>query len=313
MGQAMKKILLSVAILAFGSSAVMAADMAVKARPVVAPAPVYTWTGGYVGVNVGYGWGNENATETVLTGLGYPEVAGIVPGVPLYGSPNTFRLHPEGVLGGAQIGYNWQVSPMGLVGVEADIQGADIKDKNNCILGCGVPVAQFPFTNTLSNFPIIFGNDSFTHKIDWFGTVRGRAGYVAGPILLYVTGGLAYGDVSTSGNVNGITSRANRDFSQVNSFAGSYSTDKTKVGWTAGFGAEGKLSWNPAWSIKGEFLYIDLGTNNDVFSTFFTAPGGGAVVGTQAGLRTDRSQNREALFRLGLNYGFNSAPVVAKY
>ena len=154
-------------------------------------------------------------------------------------------------------------------------------------------------------------SDSFQQKIDWFGTVRGRAGYAAGPVLLYVTGGLAYGEVSRSANVVGQTVFF-LNGAPVNAFSGGYTTDKTKVGWTAGFGAEGKLSWNPAWSIKGEFLYIDLGTNNDVFNTFYS--GGGLPSSGIAATRTDHSVNREGLFRLGLNYSFYSAaPVVAKY
>jgi outer membrane immunogenic protein len=306
MEMVMKKIILGVAILAFGSSAVMAADMAVKARPMVAPEPVYIWTGGYIGVNVGYAWDNENARETTISGPAFP---GLATGTLLYNSPNTFRLHPEGVLGGGQIGYNWQVSPVGVLGVEADIQGAGIKDKVNCVVACGVPQVTVPNNILLNFFPVVFSNDSFQHKIDWFGTVRARAGYAAGPFLLYVTGGLAYGEVSRSGNVVGQTNFLLTG-TPVNAFSGGYSTDKTKVGWTAGVGAEGKLSWNPAWSVKGEFLYIDLGSNNDVFNTNFT---GGFPPSGIAATRTDHSVNREGLFRLGLNYSFYSPAVVAKY
>ena len=77
----MKKIVLGISILAFASSAAMSADMAVKARPVVPPVPVYTWTGGYVGVNVGYGFNNENVTETVISGADFPLIGA---GTPLY-------------------------------------------------------------------------------------------------------------------------------------------------------------------------------------------------------------------------------------
>jgi outer membrane immunogenic protein len=313
----MKKVILGISILAFGSSMAMAADMAVKARPMAPPVPIYVWNGWYAGVNVGYGWGTEeHSTETVLTGTAFPTAGGVVAGQPLYGSPNSFRSRAEGVLGGGQIGYNYQISPNGVIGFEADIQGADIKAHNNCILGCGAPVTLFPLTGQDRAFGVVFGADSFKSKIDWFGTVRARAGYAAGPVLLYVTGGLAYGDVSTTGSVAGATVRISNG-NVLNTFAGgssgsnfgSDSNDKTKVGWTAGFGAEGKLSWNPAWSIKGEFLYIDLGNSNDVFSTFFTS---GNPSSGQAALRTLHTENREALFRLGLNYSFNS-PIVAKY
>ena len=145
----MKKIILGVSILAFASPAVMAADMAVKAPPAPLP-PVYTWTGGYVGVNVGYGWGNENASQTTISGADFPIIGA---GTLLYNSPNSFRLHPEGVLGGAQIGYNWQVSPIGVLGVEADFQGSAMRNSNGCILGCGVPLVTTPISPYPYRFP----------------------------------------------------------------------------------------------------------------------------------------------------------------
>ncbi|MFN8333471.1 MAG: outer membrane beta-barrel protein, partial [Saprospiraceae bacterium] len=229
----------------------------------------------------------------------------------LYGGFNDFRLSPQGGFGGAQAGYNWQKSTNLVLGVEADIQGAWINDSIGCVQVCGVPHVTTTPPAILGLFPVIFSADSYSHKINWFGTVRGRAGYANGPVMLYVTGGLAYGGVERSGNVVGRTAFQGGP-GTTNAFAGSYSATDTKVGWTVGFGGEGKWFSNPNWSLKGEYLYVDLGSNSDVFNTRYTIGGGGAVVGTVAATRTDTSNNRQHLFRLGVNYNFNPA-VVAKY
>ncbi|MGN6747569.1 MAG: outer membrane protein, partial [Xanthobacteraceae bacterium] len=134
------------------------------------------------------------------------------------------------------------------------------------------------------------------HKVDWFGTVRGRFGYAAGPVLVYATGGLAYGEVNRSGNVVGQTNFILGG--TVNNFAGSYSASTTTTGWTAGAGVEGMISRN--WSVKAEYLYMDLGSTTDTFSTFYT--GGGIPSSGQAGVRTVTSTFRENIFRVGLNY-----------
>ncbi len=297
-------ILACVGLVAMCSAApALAADMA--ARPLkAAPMIVYDWTGWYVGGNVGYGGGNNTATDTVISGAAFPVLGA---GFPLYGSPDNFRVSPQGVLGGAQAGYNWQSSNV-VFGVEADIQGADTKGSNNCILACNTPLITSPAAGILAFFPVVFSRDSYSQKIDWFGTVRGRLGYANGGTMVYVTGGLAYGDAERAGAVNGIT--LNPGGTTRNTFAGSYDNSSTKVGWTAGFGGEAKWFSNPNWSVKGEYLYVDLGRNSDTFNTLFQ-PGGNPAAGVAA-TRTDTSYNREHIIRLGVNYHFNQA-VVARY
>jgi outer membrane immunogenic protein len=296
----MKKIVLAGLGLAALSAPALAADLPLKAPPVAAV--VYSWTGWYVGSNIGGGvQTNERPNELVLSGDAFP-VIGF--GTPIYGSPTGFMLRPAGVVGGAQAGYNWQTSTNFVFGIEADIQGSGIKDTNSCVFMCGVPLVTIP---VFTRFPVVFATDSFGQRLDWFGTVRGRAGWTNGPGLFYVTGGLAYGDVERSGTVNGIT--LNPNGSTRNVFSGSMDVNSTKVGWTAGAGFEAKLTMAPNWSLKGEYLYVDLGKNTDSFSTFFTA---GNPSSGQAALRTDYSTNRYNIFRLGLNYHFNG-PVVAKY
>lgn len=140
-----------------GISAASAADMpAYSKAPVLAPAPVYNWTGFYIGGNVGYSWDNTAAafSGNSLTSIFF--AANIF--------PTSIGLNTNGVLAGGQFGYNWQVSPMWVVGFETDLQWANIKGT-----GSVVPTATA-------------GADLFTtsvsKRVDWFGTARGRVGFL---------------------------------------------------------------------------------------------------------------------------------------
>lgn len=138
-------------------------------------------------------------------------------------------LDAQGVFGGVQVGYNWQREHV-VFGIEADIQDSDINDR----------VGGF-----YSNNPAFAGVANA--DLDWFGTVRGRLGYATGRMLIYATGGLAYGDVDfNSFAVDGATG---------NSIG--IGRDKTKIGYTVGGGVEYAL--DPKWSMKLEYQYINLG------------------------------------------------------
>jgi outer membrane immunogenic protein len=114
-------------------------------------------------------------------------------------------------------------------------------------------------------------------NVDWFSTLRGRVGYAAGPTLLYFTGGFALADVDDTVVGNG-----------PNSF--SVSSDSIETGYTLG----GDLEWAfaPNWSLKSEYLYVDLGDET------LTTPGSGG------GTFTTRSETDFHAVRAGLNYGF---------
>src|SRR5262249_22490897 len=145
-------------------------------------------------------------------------------GTPLYGAPPNFNLSPDGVIGGGQIGYNWQFSPIWVVGIEADIQGSAQKDTRTCVLPCGTGINTVP-TVVGALFPVNFTTYSIEQKLQWFGTVRGRLGYTNGPALFYVTGGLAYGEVQTNASVAGSATFLN--LVNLATFAGSISSSTT--------------------------------------------------------------------------------------
>ncbi|MDE2376533.1 MAG: porin family protein, partial [Bradyrhizobium sp.] len=172
----MKRIMVGMAAaLSLFASGAMAADLAarpyVKAPPVAAA--VYGWTGFYVGGNVGYSWGRARNTETI---------SNFATGAALF--TGTSSNDVNGVIGGGQIGYNWQMQNW-LFGLEADFQGSGEKGSSNLVcVGCNDNGTDI--TSTL------------TQKLTWFGTFRGRVGVLVTPsVLLYGTGGLAYGELKT--------------------------------------------------------------------------------------------------------------------
>jgi outer membrane immunogenic protein len=223
----MKKILLAgIAVAAFCGVPAFAADMPVKA-PYKAPPPVYSWTGWYIGGNVGYGWGTTTGDLEDFTALFAAAVAA-------GGTPRSLSTKSSGVIGGLQAGYNWQ-NGMFVWGAETDIQASGIDDHSTINFpGGGVA----PSTST--------GEE----RLGWLGTARLRAGYVvAERTLLYATGGLAYGGVSNRvTNIYNPTTGGN--------FSGSAS--QTKTGWTAGGGVD--WAWTDRLSLRVEYLYVDLGS-----------------------------------------------------
>src|SRR5205085_4189425 len=132
---------------------------------------------------------------------------------------------PDGVIGGGQLGYNWQLDPNWLIGVEADIHTSGEKASST----------------RFDTVDVEGVTTNYETKIEWFGTARGRLGYVFDRrILLYATGGLAYGRVSISGTSSTIIGGA-----------ASFSSADVTTGWTAGGGVEG-VAWDPRWTWKGE-------------------------------------------------------------
>jgi outer membrane immunogenic protein len=223
--------LIAFGAIALSGAAASAADLAARphAPPPPPPAPAYTWTGFYVGANGGFG-GNK---------FEYPFTVGGIPALGLGATSGTASLNSSGGFGGGQVGYNWQVSPAWLVGVEADFDGADIEGNASTT------------TNTFS------GNVGT--KLDWFGTVRGRVGVLVTPnALLYGTGGWAYGHTTSSANAAafGLSALA--------------STGHDKNGWTAGAGLE--YAFNQWLSFKTEYLYMDLGTDTITAGTVTGVP-----------------------------------------
>lgn len=257
-------LLCAAAAVAALSAPAAAADMRmpVKAPPPVAP--IFTWTGFYIGVNGGGAFGAGHNAIVNETFAGAPFVSGTWPG-----SGNFGKLEPSGGFGGGQIGYNWQFQNW-VFGIETDIQGASIKDTAGATL-------QYtsPLTTITSNV---------SQKIDWFGTVRGRLGIAFDRVLVYGTGGFAYGQTTTD-----------LTMSDSLGFVAANSNKNTRTGWVAGAGIE--WAFAPNWSLKGEYQYIDLGKNTVVAQERLGGAATAFAVST-----TTRSDFHTG--RIGVNYRF---------
>jgi outer membrane immunogenic protein len=317
----MKKTGLTALALAISAGSALAADLPSRKAPVIPPPPPPPmWTGFYAGLNAGGTWANNSAvngqTWNVYSDQGFVSNGNLASAALLSGSGSN-RSASGGFMGGGQIGYNWQVSGFGLgsgivTGVEADIQG---------IAGSGGTASRWTAAATDNTYPgderdfpvSLLSNQSGRSNLQYFGTVRGRLGILAMPTLLvFGTGGLAYGGVSTSiQNTQFWTDGSGDGFNYL--IAGSGNLSNTQVGWTAG----GGLEWMflPNWSLKAEYLYYDLG--NMTGSVVNTYTGFGDAAG-ESGIQSITNYSGRVsgnVVRAGVNYHFNwgAAPVVAKY
>jgi outer membrane immunogenic protein len=265
----MKKILIATVLAALGSSSALAADMPARGMYTKAPVadPAVNWSGFYAGVNIGYGWEN-GGTDFAFT-------------LPNTSANTTLGAKSHDVIGGAQIGYNWQMGHF-VTGLEADIQGSGTQGSAT------KPVFRNDGTEAHGDFL------STEHGLSWFGTVRGRLGTTITPnVLIYATGGLAYGEVRDTANATYIRF-SDGSFSDTPS-----SVSKLKAGWTIGAGGEWMFA--RGWSAKMEYLHVDLGNVSAVGSEVDHFP--------TASPPPDRVgytwHNQEDIVRVGVNYHFN--------
>lgn len=145
--------------------------------------PAFNWSGFYIGVNAGYAFNDDENIRTTGQTPGY--VLNVTGGA----RPDSVRLQRDGFVGGGQIGYNWQTGPNFVFGVGADIAYTDFNRDRN--------VVTIPLSGARSL------NNTFSSRMDYLGTVRGRLGYAIDRTLLYVTGGFAYGEIENTASFFG--------------------------------------------------------------------------------------------------------------
>lgn len=301
----MKYQLLIAALLASCGGVAFAADLPnTKAPPnFLAPAPVSSWTGFYAGVNVGYGFSadpRDNGEQTYYANTSGDDsgTENHGPGGPSWNTPTSL----SGVLGGGQIGYNLQVSPFMVAGLEADFQGSGLSGSSSSFDSTHMTLLPFPVGGP-NEWPVA-GTADVSQHVNWFGTVRGRLGWLATPDLLaYATAGLAYGQVRQNFSyVGGFLADPALGF-MGSHWNGDASSSSIRVGWTAGAGIEWKVPGWQNWSVKAEYLYTDLGSD----TVNLEAPAFRNSNGT--GGRTVHATNsvdaRWHTVRVGLNYHFN--------
>ncbi len=193
-----------------------------------APAPVFTaisWHGLYIGVNLGYGWGDSKSSAT-----GVPGILGAFDGGAGF-TNGGISADSRGLVGGAQIGYNWQFNNL-ILGVEAEAGYLGLKERQ--IDGVGDANPQ--------------GQGFASARFGAFGTLTARVGFTFDRTLVYAKGGLAIAKVK---NQAGDFDAGVIDLSDFTA------NSATKVGWTVGAGLEYAFTNN--WRGRLEYQYMDFG------------------------------------------------------
>ncbi len=229
------------------------------------PPPVFSWTGVYIGGQVGYEWGRISSSSFLPDGTF------------ITGNPT---VDDHGVVGGGHVGYDYEVGSLGgflpglggngggiVVGIEGDVNGAS--DTASGVDGTG----------------LFFGRE----RTEVDASIRGRLGVAFDRVLIYGTGGAAFGSIRNS-------------VTDPFGFVEDHTTGR--VGWTAGGGIEYAIDNN--WSIRAEYRYTDYGHFGTTYTTLFPAP------------FTVRYHDTDNRVQAGFSYKFDEAPppappVVAKY
>jgi outer membrane immunogenic protein len=232
----MKRILFAATFAAFaGIGAAEAADLG--ARPYAkapAAAMAESWTGFYLGADVGARWSDTTWTSTALEDPVVPVASvRLRQGNPANFNSTSFR-------GGGYAGYNWQVSPSWVIGIEGDVAWADNKKT----------LAGVPGTWLASDSAFLVAIDSSTVKLGWDASIRGRVGWLLSPgVMLFGTGGVAWQDVSLNANCMRRGPWCILDRTET--------FNKVATGWTVGGGVEAKVWTN--WLARAEYRFADFG------------------------------------------------------
>lgn len=300
----MKQVVLGAAVgLLLSASAVSAADMAVKARPMVAPAPVMTWTGFYVGINGGGAWMDGPS-------MTYRDLA-IGDTINAYAPSTVNPSSSTNWVAGFHAGYNWQASPNWVIGIEGDWNWTNLDASGTNRL--------FGNTNSLNQtFGLLTDNVSLQTKVNWLASVRGRVGYATPNWMLYGTGGVAFADMDFNAQVN-CTGPVRAPGASLCDAPGQSirrtGFSDTRVGWVAGAGAEFKPTAN--WIFGVEYLYYRFDDTNTgggswTFPSGAPAPFYSCTVAGQNCARFSYGDLNVQTVRARLSYQFGG-PVVAKY
>src|SRR6478672_2239007 len=230
----------------------------------------FDWTGLYIGANAGYGFGKSH-TDALFSDA--------ATGLPLFPTSSSSRLN--GVIGGAQAGYNWKAGTW-LIGVEVDAQATNQRAVKSYVCpgtSCNPGIAAFDAPVTVVH----------SHEMDWFGTTRARVGAIITPsTLVYATGGLALAGFSHVGTLFGFAA------SPPSNTTANLLDHTTKLGWAAGVGLEQHLFGHVTGKV--EYLHLEFGRDS-----FFSGHPDNATAFVLVG----SSRVADNVMRLGINYKFD--------
>ena len=223
-----------------------------------APIPVVDpWTGFYVGAHLGYGWSPKTWVNN------FPVYDGIIDA----------DTHTQGLLGGLQFGYNYQINWL-VLGVEGNFSWSDVHNSEfNCYT---------------------FGDQVCSAKIEWFADLTGRIGVAYGPALFYAKGGAVWVDDRFTNLATCAGSQPTRSGGVSADCGNMYYAEQSRLGWLVGGGIEAYFAHN--WSLKVEYNYMDLGSRNVPFEA------------EDGNYYTSEIHQRAQLVKVGFNYHFNADP-----
>ena len=258
-----------------GAIALTGSAFAADLTPPPPPVPVFTWSGAYIGGQVGYAWAT-----------GANRVSGVDP-YSHVAFASSIGQTPNGVIGGANVGYNLQFNQW-VIGIEGTVDGTSLT--NNAGLA-------FPDGTSLTAHT----------SIPVQGSIRGRLGFAWDRFLVYATGGVAFGEFNTQYYYDGFGATIGT-VHRAPFFGASYFSE-TQVGWTVGGGIQYAIT--PEWSVRAEYRYTDWGGFNDILFSGTTFPTGFHNFGYYGSRHVQQNQ-----VQVGFDYKFDLwtiAPAVAKY
>ena len=260
----MRRTILGIVGLVCITSTASAADLPMKAPAPAPMAPVYSWTGFYIGANGGWGWSNFD-TAAVPDPNGAFIASGDLSG------PRSFNTPTNGGVFGGQIGYNWQTGNW-VLGIEGDFNAASISGTQNLIGGS-------------PNTPGVTNAISATQRIDWLASIRPRVGVLWGPGLVYFTGGAAWEGVKRDQMISVFGDTA------------ASSSSSTRTGFVIGGGYEWLVAQH--WTVRAEYLFYDFGTTN---TDTLTPPDCNQNTPGQCNIAFTNGKNNISVARIGINY-----------
>lgn len=286
LGEAMSKKFIAGAVLCLMPFAASAADLPsrIPAPAPVLAAPMFTWSGFYAGVQGGWMQQHDKYSGQLVGGV-IDTGSGIVATT----TPMSYGTNKKnGFVGGAHLGYNRQVGAL-VYGLEADLEGASVKNRD------AETIEHLVFPPI---YPDALEGRGYRSSYGLQGSARARLGFAMDRTLFYVTGGLAFANVTHS-YWQTISGGAIEQASMNSKF------EKTRYGYTVGAGVAYALDNN--WSLRAEYRFTDLGTVKH--SVPWALPFEPLVVTT-----TEKHKLTSHAVRLGLSYAFGGpAPVVAKH
>jgi outer membrane immunogenic protein len=246
----------AIAIAIAGSA--VAADL--RPPPVyLPPPPIFSWTGLYMGGQIGYAWGSDPINEVDQTGAT---------------APAFFNIQPNGVIGGAHVGYNLQIAQW-VAGLEGTVDGSSL-------------------SGTASDVQPT-GGVAMSVRTEVQGSIRARVGVAFDRVLIYGTGGVAFAGFDDNYSGAGPTFSLNEQDS------------KTRTGWTVGGGIDYAVTNN--WSIGVEYRYSDFGRSTD----YPSIAGAGGVITDGNVFFTHHLTESQVQAIFSYKFSPAPAPVIAKY